>query len=462
MSRLVIVSNRVADLRKKTQTGGLAVGLADAIRSRGGLWFGWNGKIEAEIPDEPSVTEIGNVKMVSAPLTREDYDCFYVGYANSVLWPLFHYRLDLVRNQDEAYAGYRRVNAYFARMLAQQLQPDDVIWIHDYQLLTMALELRRLGCRQRIGFFLHIPFPPHDVLSASPHHQDLLDALLSHDLVGFQTETDLENFRNCLEHIEHPDRAEAESDAFPIGIDVDDFAKLAHHASDDVLLDRIRRGILGRAQIIGVDRLDYSKGLPERMRAFNRLLELYPEHQRAVSYLQIAPPTREDVSAYSDIRRELEGLAGAINGRHADFNWTPVKYIHRNVAREKLASLFRTSNVGLVTPLRDGMNLVAKEYVAAQDPENPGVLVLSHFAGAAEQMREALLVNPYDTDGVAKAIHHALAMPLDERQARHAALLKRITEHDAQWWLETFLERLAGCEHPASSPALKGPRLAAI
>ena len=449
MSRLVIASNRVADLRKRTQTGGLAVGLADAMRDRGGLWFGWNGEIDETVPDQPDVEQVGNIQMVSLPLTREDYEQYYLGYANSVLWPLFHYRLDLAQHDDRAYAGYRRVNAMFARLLAPHLRDDDIVWIHDYHLLTMAQELRRLGCRQRIGFFLHIPFPPHDILSASSNHAELVSGLLGHDLIGLQTHTDLENFRNYLEH-QAPSLSgiggrNAEADAFPIGIDVDDFARLGENTGDDVLIDRIRRGILGRAQIIGVDRLDYSKGLPERMRAFDRLLELYPEHQRAVSYLQIAPPTREEVAAYSDIRMELEGLAGAINGRHADFNWTPVKYIHRNVAREKLAGLFRTSNVGLVTPLRDGMNLVAKEYVAAQDPENPGVLVLSQFAGAAEQLEEALQVNPYDIDSVAKNLHHALVMPLEERKSRHAALLKRVREQDARWWLNAFLDRLALC-----------------
>jgi trehalose 6-phosphate synthase len=449
MSRLVIVSNRVANLRKRTQTGGLAVGLADAIRSRGGIWFGWNGKIEENEPEAAHIEAVGDVQMISVPLTREDYEQYYLRYANSVLWPLFHYRLDLVDYDDDAYRGYRRVNAMFARMLAPQLRPDDIIWIHDYHLITMAEELRHLGCRQRIGYFLHIPFPPHEILSAAPNHRELVSALLSYDLIGFQTHTDLENFHHYLEHQSDNERpiaaaaAGAEADAFPIGIDVEDFRKLAQESSEDVLIDRIRRGILGRAQIIGVDRLDYSKGLPERMRAFDRLLELYPEHQNAVSYLQIAPPTREEVTAYADIRTELEGLAGSINGRHADFNWTPIKYIHRAVAREKLAALFRTSNVGLVTPLRDGMNLVAKEYVAAQDPSDPGVLVLSRFAGAAEEMEEALQVNPYDTDNVAKALHKALVMTVQERRERHAALFKRISEKDAVWWLNAFLDRLS-------------------
>lgn len=453
MSRLVVASNRVADLTKRTQTGGLAVGLADAIRSRGGIWFGWNGEISETTPEKPDVEAVGDVQMISTPVSQEDHDRHYLGFSNSVLWPLFHYRLDLVDYRDRDYEGYRRVNALFAAMLVPHLRPDDVIWIHDYQLLTMARELRRLGCRQRIGFFLHIPFPPQDILSAAPHHTELVDGLLAHDLIGFQTQLDVENFRNYLEtHSGEAagserlplDPADIEAHHFPIGIDVDSFRSMAEKATEDVLIDRVRRGILGRKQIIGVDRLDYSKGLPDRMRAFERLLALYPQHQYAVSYLQIAPPTREKVNAYAEIRQELEGLAGAVNGKYADFNWTPIKYIHRSIERQKLAGLFRTSDVGLVVPLRDGMNLVAKEYVAAQDPDDPGVLVLSRFAGAAEDLEEALLVNPYDVDSVAKSLNDALQMPLEERIERHAALLERVRQRDANAWLTSFLERLTG------------------
>lgn len=457
MSRLVIVSNRVADLRKRTQTGGLAVGLADAIRSRGGIWFGWNGEITENGAEEAEaeVEAIGEVQMISLPLSREDYSLYYLGYANSVLWPLFHYRIDLVEYEDRAYAAYRRVNQLFANALVPHLREDDIIWVHDYHLITMGEELRRLGCKQKIGFFLHIPFPPPDVITASPNHNELVRALLCYDLVGLQTHTDVANLEHYVEgrpEVYDPERPFPVA-AFPIGIDVDDFAAMASRATEEIQIDRIRRGILGRKQIIGVDRLDYSKGLPERMRAFERLLTLYPERQKAVSYLQIAPPTRQEVEAYNDIRTELEGLAGAINGRYADFNWTPIRYIHRSVPRETLAALFRTSDVGFVTPLRDGMNLVAKEYVAAQDPEDPGVLVLSRFAGAAEELEEAIQVNPYDTDAVAQALDEALAMPLEDRQARHDALLRRIRRQDAKAWLESFLDSLAGSRRNACDAA---------
>jgi trehalose 6-phosphate synthase len=309
-----------------------------------------------------------------------------------------------------------------------------------------------------MGFFLHIPFPPPDLLAASPNHAELVDALLQYDLIGFQSHSDVNNFRRYVqEHtqaVEQPDGSFrvgdriVQADRFPIGIDVEAFRDMSRQAHDDVRIDTMRRHILGRQQIIGVDRLDYSKGLPERMKAFERLIAMHPELERKVSFLQIAPPTREDVSAYSDIRTELEHLTGSINGRLADFNWTPIRYIHRSIARDKLAALFRASQVGFVTPLRDGMNLVAKEYVAAQDPEDPGVLVLSQFAGAAEDMAEALIVNPYDTDEMARCLAQALAMPLAERQRRHGALYENIRAHDAKAWMASFLERL---ERPAAA-----------
>ena len=462
MSRLIILSNRVADLRKSSQSGGLAVGLADALRERGGVWFGWDGETLQSSPREARIEQVGNVQMISAPMSVKDYAEYYVGYANSVLWPLFHYRLDLVDYQPSYSSGYQRVNAQFASLLAPFLDPSDLIWVHDYHFIPMASHLRRLGCRQRMGFFLHIPFPPADLLAASPNHRELVDALLDYDVVGFQTSADATNFRHYLEEngpAERVDDHHVSLDGrvvgfgrYPIGIDVDAFRAMAREARPDVAIDTARRAQLGRRQIIGVDRLDYSKGLPERFQAFGRLLSRHPELEKQVTFLQVAPPTREDVNAYADIRSELEGLAGAINGRFSDFNWTPLRYIHRAVPRETLASLFRASHVGLVTPLRDGMNLVAKEFVAAQDEEDPGVLILSQFAGAAEDMTDALIVNPYDVGSMADAVYRALAMPLSERKARHEALLDTIVRQDARAWMTSFLRDLeASGGHGATS-----------
>ncbi|MBE0694423.1 MAG: trehalose-6-phosphate synthase [Aquamicrobium sp.] len=467
MSRLVIVSNRVADLRAATQTGGLAVGLADAVKKRGGVWFGWNGEREGETGGDLQVETIGKVERVAAPLSPEDVSDYYFGYANSVLWPLFHYRLDLVDYRPSFFASYSRVNETFARQLLPFLEPDDLVWVHDYHLIPLASHLRRLGCRQRIGFFLHIPFPPPDLLNAAPNHAELVDALLDYDVVGFQTHADAGNLKHYLgEHVSAvqvaPNRFRLGErsvliDRFPIGIDAASVAKMASEADDEVQIDLMRRRVLGRRQIIGVDRLDYSKGLPERLKAFGQLLAQHPELEKSVTFLQIAPPTREEVDAYADIRVELETLAGSINGRFADFNWTPIRYIHRSVSRRKLAPLFRGSQVGFVTPLRDGMNLVAKEYVAAQDPEDPGVLVLSKFAGAAEEMRQALIVNPYDIDDMARRLHRALTMPLKERRRRHEALLDHVTRHDATAWLDAFL---AALKPPAETGGKRNPPVA--
>ena len=452
MSRLVIVSNRVADLTNTAQAGGLAVGVGDSLRQRGGVWLGWDGqRLKYEEPPEPRIRKMGPVSLATIPLTQQDYDEYYLGFSNSVLWPLFHYRLDLVDYKSEFLEGYRRVNGKFADALMTILQPDDVIWIHDYHLIPLASELRRRGCTQRMGFFLHIPFPPPEILAAVPRHKWLVECLLDFDVIGFQTNTDLGNLQHYVAdqlgcemsgNVIRTGEREVISGCFPIGIDVDAFSQMAQRPNEEVQIETHRRRVLRRKQIIGVDRLDYTKGLPDRLRAFERLLELYPEHVKNVALIQIATPTREEVEAYADIRRELEALSGAINGRYADFNWTPVRYMYRTVPRDALAALFRVSQVGFVTPLRDGMNLVAKEYVAAQSMDDPGVLVLSKFAGAAEELREALIVNPYDSDDMARALNRALTMSLEERQERQQALIDRIREKDANWWLKSFMDAL--------------------
>jgi len=452
MSRLVIVSNRVADLTNTAHAGGLAVGVGDSLRQRGGVWLGWDGqRLKYEEPPEPRIRKMGPVSLATIPLTQQDYDEYYLGFSNSVLWPLFHYRLDLVDYKSEFLEGYRRVNGKFADALMTILQPDDVIWIHDYHLIPLASELRRRGCTQRMGFFLHIPFPPPEILAAVPRHKWLVECLLDFDVIGFQTNTDLGNLQHYVAdqlgcemsgNVIRTGEREVISGCFPIGIDVDAFSQMAQRPNEEVQIETHRRRVLRRKQIIGVDRLDYTKGLPDRLRAFERLLELYPEHVKNVALIQIATPTREEVEAYVDIRRELEALSGAINGRYADFNWTPVRYMYRTVPRDALAALFRVSQVGFVTPLRDGMNLVAKEYVAAQSMDDPGVLVLSKFAGAAEELREALIVNPYDSDDMARALNRALTMSLEERQERQQALIDRIREKDANWWLKSFMDAL--------------------
>ncbi|MGE0501367.1 MAG: trehalose-6-phosphate synthase [Rhizobiaceae bacterium] len=457
MSRLIIVSNRVGDLDNPAQSGGLAVALADALRRRGGVWFGWNGEIVTQpVKDRPVPHRTGEVERIGVPLSRQEFADYYIGYANSVLWPLFHYRLDLIDYRPPFLRNYRKVNQRFALELSPFVKARDLIWVHDYHLIPLARQMRRLGASNPIGFFLHIPFPPPEILAAAPNHVEIVEALLDYDVIGFQTSTDLVNFRRYVE--DNVAGAALTSEGvtfkgrlvrtrrFPIGIDVDIFAEMADRPNEDVRIEQMRRHMLQRKQVIGVDRLDYSKGLPSRFQAFEKLLVDNPQLERKVSFLQIAPPTRETIDAYSMIRGETEGLAGAINGRFAEFDWTPIRYIHRSVGRDKLASLYRMSDVGFVTPLRDGMNLVAKEFVAAQNPDDPGVLVLSRFAGAAEDMVDAVLVNPHDIDEMSRALQTALTMPLGERVERHRALLARVRETDVSVWAASFLDALARTE----------------
>ena len=465
MSRLVVVSNRVGDPRKPA-AGGLAVALGDALAQSGGLWFGWSGRIaeggargEGDLDEQRS----GAVTLVTIDLSRADHDAYYTGYSNQALWPALHYRLDLADFGAGFFAGYQRVNRLFARKLAGLLRPDDVIWVHDYHLIPLAAELRTLGCRQRIGFFLHIPLPPPPILAAIPGHEWLMRSFFAYDLVGLQTRVDADHFARF---VQEEASATALGDggfeaygrrvvarAFPIGIDVDEFRRLAGSAESRETDAMLRDQYSKRRLLVGVDRLDYSKGLPRRFRAFRELLARYPENRHSATLIQIASPTRENVHAYDDLRHDLEGLAGEINGHYGELDWMPIRYMHRVWARRRLPALYRRARVALVTPLRDGMNLVAKEYVAMQDEADPGVLVLSRFAGAAEQMREALLVNPYDIPATAQAIQRALQMPLDERRARHAALLAQTRAQDVHWWRRSFLDALSAIEPRARAPA---------
>jgi len=454
VSRLIIASNRVSDLANEVQAGGLAVAVGDALRDSNGVWFGWNGEI---VPDGSRIglhlERQGNVSLATQPLTSSEYEGYYLGYSNRALWPVFHYRLDLAEFDTDALAIYRGVNRRLAGALAALIDKDDLIWIHDYHLIPLASELRALGVTNRMGFSLHIPFPPPEIVSAVPDHSWLIDTLFAYDVIGFQTDQYMGNFNRYVEQTRawltanaHPFRSTRPNPVvktYPIGIDVDAFRAMAHTPAAEERIGRLARGTV-RNHVIGVDRLDYSKGLPDRLRAFRRFLELYPEHLKSTVLMQIAAPTREEVVAYADIRTELEQLSGAINGDFGDYDWTPVRYVHRSVARDTLAALFRGSKVGLVTPLRDGMNLVAKEYVAAQDDEDPGMLVLSQFAGAAADLEEALIVNPYDADETARALHTAIAMPIEERRERHAKLMERVRQRDVMNWRRSFLEDLRG------------------
>jgi trehalose 6-phosphate synthase len=451
MSRLVMVSNRVA-LPEELRAGGLAIALKAAIEEAGGMWFGWSGHV-ADQSGAVHEERVGNVRYVTVDLSPQDRDDYYNGFANRTLWPLLHFRMDLADYSRETYAGYLRVNALFAEKLAPLLRDDDTVWIHDYHLIPLAQLLRERGVRGRLGFFLHVPMPSSDLLAALPDHRRLFESLSAYDLVGFQTERDLERFQDyvrlfgrgrVIEHgvleTEHGRRLRA--GAFPISIDTAHISRQAAAAVGKASVKRLAASLSSRALAIGVDRLDYSKGLPERFRAFARYLERHPSQRGRVTYLQIAPVSRGAVPEYRALRQELEQLAGHINGSHADADWTPMRYVNRNYPHASLAGFYRMARVALVTPLRDGMNLVAKEYVAAQDGDDPGVLVLSSFAGAARELTQALLVNPYDLDGVADAIATAMTMPLEERRERWRAMMDRLEQHDITAWRKSFLEAL--------------------
>ena len=455
MSRLVVVSNRVAPIDEgQTAVGGLAVAVLAALKETGGIWFGWSGETRKERQFEPTLAEQGDLTFATVDLTQRDVNEYYNGFSNGALWPLLHYRLDLAHFQRRDFLGYMRVNDWFARMLLPMLEPDDTVWVHDYHLIPLGRALRHMGVRNRIGFFLHTPFPPDDLFVALPRHADILCALCDYDLVGFQTEHDLHSFHNCVKAaanatIHDDGMIEAfgqrfRAGVFPIGLDADNVRKLAARHERSRARRRLREALDDSRMIIGVDRLDYSKGLPGRFQAFSELLEIHEALHGKVTFMQIAPPSRSDVSGYAEIRAELENLTGNINGHFADYDWVPVRYLNRSFSRDMLTCFYRAAAVGLVTPLRDGMNLVAKEYVASQNPENPGVLVLSQFAGAAAEMQDALIVNPHDTAEVANALYRALDMPLRERRRRWQRLMNGLTGHDIHHWRHEFLEALAG------------------
>ncbi len=452
--RLIAVSNRVGPIRDTPQAGGLAVALVDALRERGGLWFGFGGKLAASPREAVQLDSHEGLHTATIELNTSDYNRYYNGHANGCLWPLFHFRPDLVHYRREDYAAYLRINERMAAALAPLLQDDDIVWVHDFHLIPFAAALRAKGCRQRIGFFLHIPFPARDLLLTLPHHEQLLQQLCEYDLVGMQTTVDLDRLHDSFATLlplarssdgsqwQAPGRS-LRTGVFPVGIDVDTFAGFATEPRASRTVQRMQAELRGRAQIIGVDRLDYAKGLLRRMEAFERLLEQHPRAHGRVEYLQLAPLSRSEVGAYRDFRQAIESAAARINGGYSRYDWTPLRYLNSPLTRATLAGLYRASRIGLVTPLRDGMNLVAKEYVAAQNPEDPGVLVLSQFAGAAQQMTAAVIANPYDSDAVADALETARTMPLDERKARHGELLEGLRRQDAGCWQHDYLAALS-------------------
>lgn len=454
MSRLIVVSNRVQPPvgEGKGNQGGLAVALSAALRENNGIWFGWSGEETESFTGQINFSRTDGVTTATVDLEAQDTEEYYNGFANRTLWPLLHNRIDLAEYERHFAGGYARVNARFADTLRPLVEPSDLLWVHDYHLIPLGGELRQRGVTNRIGFFLHTPWPPMRLLLSLPSHRQLVESMFAYDVIGFQTADWLDSFLYYVgEQIEGAvieDGCVTVGDrtvrviACPIGVDTANFVAMANGEQAEVARTAMATSANGRAMIIGVDRLDYSKGLQERFLGYQRFLAAHPDLMEKVFLLQIAPPSREDVQSYQEIRAALDALSGHINGEFATAEWVPIRYVNRGYPREELAGMYRAARVGLVTPLLDGMNLVAKEYVAAQDPADPGVLILSHFAGAAAQLPDALLVNPYSSEDVADAIALALTMPKAERIRRWRAMMDNIEREDVQWWLDRFVEVL--------------------
>ncbi len=455
MARLIVVSNRIAVPDQNTPAGGLAVGVLAALRGPdGGVWFGWSGKTQESPSTEPEIREKEGIRYITIDLPSASFDKYYNGFCNGSLWPLHHYFPGAFRYDASEFDAYMAVNRHFADALGRLIEDGDVIWVHDYQLIPLGSLLRQAGVKARIGFFLHIPYPNIAVLRLLPNYAELVRDMCQYDLVGFQTAEDLDGFQSAVKavfnneaecHVQHMllNGRRIGLGVFPIGVDVDVIARQAEDAvREDDQVKRLVHGLLGRKLLLGVDRLDYSKGLIERFTSYQALLESTPELQGHITFIQIAPLSRINVAAYGDIRDKLEQTAGHINGQFSDTDWTPIRYLNKDFSHQTLSGFLRVANVAVVTPVRDGMNLVAKEFVAAQDAEDPGALVLSSLAGAAHELEGALLVNPYDKFAVARALQQALAMPLAERRARHETMLAALRVNSIARWHESFVSRL--------------------
>ena len=463
--RVVAVSNRVPDPAAGAQAGGLAVALGGLMQRRGGLWFGWSGRVS----DDTALHRhnFDGVDYVTTDLTQDEHDQYYAGFANSTLWPLLHSMPELMSFDRQNAAVYQAVNAKLATALVPLLRGTDLVWVHDYHLLSLPALLRTQGVTVPIGFFLHVPFPSPEMLATVPVAAGLVQDLLAADLIGFQTANDRDNFAAAAVTLAGAVRTSDNAltsggrrvrlGVFPVEIDAQIFADTAAREANSPEAVRLRESLAGQAMILGVDRMDPTKGLPQRLAAYQCLLESRPEWRRRVTFLQIAAQSRTEVAAYRDLREAIEQEAGHINSLFSEPDWTPLRLMARAGQRETVAGMMRLARVGLVTPLRDGMNLVAKEYVAAQDPADPGVLILSRFAGAAQQLHAALVVNPHDIEGLADALHRALTMPLAERRRRWHACWDVLRDTSALAWGMEFAAVLLRAARDAAGPERHGP-----
>jgi trehalose 6-phosphate synthase/phosphatase len=474
VARLLIVSNRLpvtvrvegGEPTVERSMGGLATGLDGPHARSGGTWIGWPGDLTGL--DGPALREVerrlSDARLAPVALTPDEVARYYEGYANSVLWPLLHYAVARLPPVVEDFDAYEAVNAKFAEAAAARYRPGDVIWVHDYQLLLVPQMLRERLPDARIGFFLHVPFPSSEIFRVLPRRERLLAGMLGADLVGFHAPAYVRHFASAALRLlgasTHVDRIEWEGrkvrlGAFPMGVDAARFDAAARSEDVRALVESHRAA--GTQLLVGVDRLDYTKGIPRRLLAFESLLRRYPELRERVRLVQVAVPSRENVEAYREYRGEVDALVGRIHGEFATPGWSPIHYLYRSLAFEEVVALYRAADVALVTPLRDGMNLVAKEFVASR-PDEDGVLVLSEFAGAASELAEAVFVNPYDVDASADAMHRALEMPAEERQTRMVHLRERVARHDVHWWAGAFLSALEAAEGPERAETAPSPR----
>ena len=462
MTRLIVISNRVSAATGDSggAQGGLAVALTAALRESGGLWFGWSGELTSEFTGQINFKREDDVTTATVDLEEQDVEEYYNGFANRTLWPLFHYRIDLAEYERDFAGGYQRTNERFADTVLPLIEPADAVWVQDYHMIPLGDELRKRGCRNRIGFFLHTPWPPRRLLLTLPDAAGLVRSMFAYDVIGFHTDEWLQAFVDFAvlecggtfaDGVLIAGEREIRLISCPIGIDANEFMAITESENAKRTAALMRESANGRALIVGVDRLDYSKGLEERFLGYERFLLENPEERKEVFLLQIAPPSRGTVESYQRIRNSLEALSGRINGAHADIDWVPIRYVNQGYRRDVLAGVYRAARIALVTPLRDGMNLVAKEFVAAQDPADPGVLILSRFAGAATQLKEALQVNPYSAEDLADAIKTALAMPLQERVARWRSMFDNVQKEDVVWWRRRFTGALMSNSDVAQS-----------
>lgn len=469
--RLVIVSNRLplkiegSDGKWEVthSSGGLVSALTPVLRDRGGIWIGWTGT--SEMVDMKTLREIlgpasdrAGYRVFPVRLSKEEVDAFYYGFSNEVIWPLFHDLQTHCRFEPEYWRAYRNVNSSFARAVARYTRTEDFVWVHDYQMIPVSRILKEWGVNRSCAFFLHIPFPPPDIFLKLPWRDDLLRDLLEYGFVGFQTTRDRRNFTDCLRAL-FPDvrisgrgpivsvSAEGrklKAAAMPISIDYRSFRDSARSTKATIILEDLRKQLSKQKIVLGVDRLDYTKGIPQRLRAFGEALREYPDLREKITFIQIVVPSREEVPAYRRLREDIEKLVSSVNGEFSSPGWVPIHYMYKSIPREELVAYYRLAEMALVTPLKDGMNLVAKEYCACQI-EDDGVLILSEFAGAASQMhRGAILVNPYDIEGIANAIHLAFTMPDDRKKARMRRLRAGIRSHNVFWWVDNYLRASTG------------------